>query len=159
MINRPPILQVYGGIDMHNRAWRCYNLTEKSVKWWKYLFWFFLDTAIINAFILYNRTPGNPKLSHLNFQLKLSQELIGNQKSQKRAGCHELNQCSWSHLWSDSWEGQKALPCNACKAKNFTQNMLTRKDLIPCKMYVFTYWALSMCNVGFDTICSAGCSF
>lgn len=49
-------------------------------------------------------------------------------------------QCSWSHWWSDSWEGQKALPCNACKAKNFTQNVLTRKDLIPCKMHVFTDW-------------------
>ncbi|KAL9979126.1 hypothetical protein ACROYT_G016739 [Oculina patagonica] len=77
MINRPASVTFHnkfmGGVD---------NLMIKSVKWWKYLFWFFLDAAIVNSFNIYSESPDTPKLSHLHFCSKLSKELIGNHVSQ-----------------------------------------------------------------------------
>ena len=126
VINRPASVAFYnkfmGGVDMHDQARWYYNLTQKSVKWWKYLFWFFLDTAIVNSHIIYSETPGNPKLSHLDFRLKLSKELIGNYGSRKRAGqprAQSVLADVQDHVFDRIVDkDKKALQCEACKAKN-----------------------------------------
>ena len=58
-----------GGVDSHDQAQNYYNLTVKSVKWWKYLFWFFFDTSIINAYIIYKESVSGAEkvMSHLEF--------------------------------------------------------------------------------------------
>ena len=77
MIDCPPSVSLYnkfmGGVDMQDQARKYYNVTFKSVKWWKYLFWFFLDTAIINSYILYSES-NEKRITHLDFHLKLSWE-------------------------------------------------------------------------------------
>ena len=51
-IYQPPSVAFYnkcmGGVDLHDQNRRYYNLAQKSVKWWRYLFWFLLDATIIN---------------------------------------------------------------------------------------------------------------
>ena len=74
-----------GGVDLHDQNRRYYNLALKAVKWWRYLFWFLLDVSIINSFILYKETVDKP-MSHLQFQLQLSEELIGRFCARKKAG-------------------------------------------------------------------------
>ena len=79
-IYRPPSVAFYnkcmGGVHLHDQNQRYYNLALKSVKRWRYLFWFLLDATIINSFILYKETVEKP-MSHLQFRLQLSKELIG----------------------------------------------------------------------------------
>ena len=136
MINRPPSVAFYnkfmGGVDMNDQSRRYYNITVKSVKWWKYLFWFFLDTAIINSFILYNETPGNRKLSHLNFRLKLNEELVRNYKSPKRAGrprAQPVVAAVLDHIYDRIVEkDKKALPC---KARNLRLKRANKKGNRP----------------------------
>ncbi|KAL9976924.1 hypothetical protein ACROYT_G014267 [Oculina patagonica] len=126
MINRPNSVAFYnkfmGGVDMHDQARRYYNLTIKSVKWWKYLFWFFLDAAIVNSFIIYKESPDTSTLTHLDFRLKLSKELIGNHVSRKRAGrprAQPVFADVLDHIYDRIVDkDKKALPCEACKAKN-----------------------------------------
>ena len=120
---------------MHDQARQYYNLTLKSVKWWKYLFWFFLDAAIVNSYILYNESPNTPKLSHLVFCLKLSKELIGNHVSRKRAGrprAQPVLADVLDHIFDRIVEkDQKALPCEAYKAKNQRLKQANKKGSRP----------------------------
>ena len=77
-----------GGVDSHDQARNYCNVTVKSVKWWKYLFWFFLDTSIINAYITYKESVSGAEkvMSHLEFRLALSKLLIGDFTGRRKVG-------------------------------------------------------------------------
>ena len=161
MINRPPSVSLYnkfmGGVDMQDQARRYYNVTLKSVKWWKYLFWFFLDTAIINSYILYSES-NEKHITHLDFRLKLSRELTGNHCSRKRAGRPRSNPVFadvLDHVYDRIVEkNQKAKPCEACKARNQRLRCTNKKsdrpkesqdgccgcNVILCKGLCFKEW-------------------
>ena len=161
MINRPTSVSLYnkfvGGVDMQDQARRYYNVTLKSVKPWKYLFWFFLDTAIINLYILYSES-NEKRIMHLDFRLKLSRELIGNHCSRKRAGRPRSNPAFadvLDHVYDRIVEkNQKAKPCEACKARNQRLRCTNKKsdrpkesqdgccgcNVILCKGLCFKEW-------------------
>ena len=52
----PKILKLYtqnmNGVDRADQLRSTYSICRKAAKWWKYLFWFMVDVAICNAFIL-----------------------------------------------------------------------------------------------------------
>ena len=51
-----------GGVDVFDSKRKVYSCTRKSKKWWMRIYYFLLDTAITNAYILYKETPGTKKL-------------------------------------------------------------------------------------------------
>ncbi|XP_053388758.1 piggyBac transposable element-derived protein 4-like [Mercenaria mercenaria] len=74
------------GVDHADQLRAMYSLARKSAKWWKYLFWFLVDLAIVGAYILMKESPnhqqktrtGKPKpLTQLDFRKKLAKQLIG----------------------------------------------------------------------------------
>lgn len=42
-----------GGVDSFDQHRGYYAVGRQSNKWWRYLFWFFLEASIINAFLLF----------------------------------------------------------------------------------------------------------
>lgn len=124
-IYRPPSVAFYnkcmGGVDLHDQNRRYYNLALKSVKWWRYLFWFLLDATIINSFILYKETVAKP-VSHLQFRLQLSKELIGQFTARKKAGRPRPSLPTGSshvldHIFDKIIYQGHARPCENCKRK------------------------------------------
>lgn len=82
-----PVVKSYnknmGGVD-HNDQFRCYYaLGLKSKKWWRCLFWFFIDLSIVNAHILETLAPNHCSRSQLQFRLELAEDLIGDFTSRK----------------------------------------------------------------------------
>src|SRR5689334_3930167 len=67
---------------------RTYTVSRQSKKWWFRLFYYFLDSALANSFILYNHSPNHPQLSELEYLKQLAHSLIGtfsrNEKIQPR---------------------------------------------------------------------------
>ena len=46
-----------GSVDLNDQTWGYYMAGRKSKKWWRCLTWFFVDVAIVNAYILEKLSP------------------------------------------------------------------------------------------------------
>lgn len=76
--------EIMGGVDRFDQLRECYEVGRRSTKWWHRLFYYFLDMAIINAFILMKVDKETPKAEQLSFRINLARQLIGNYSSRKK---------------------------------------------------------------------------
>lgn len=84
-----------GGVDRGDQFRGYYSCHMKSRKFYKYIFYFLLDVAITNAFILYKHHTTSPKYKTIkDFRVQLAKELIGDYCSRKRAGRQGSSLCS-----------------------------------------------------------------
>ncbi len=80
------------GVDRADQLRKSYTTKLRSRKWWHVFFWWGLDTAVCNAYIVYCSTTDKP-LTHHQFREKLSYELMGTLTSsptKKRKGSLSL---------------------------------------------------------------------
>ena len=76
-----------GGVDRGDQLRGYYRCRTKSRKFYKYIFYFLLDVAITNAFILMkNHTTKGSKMTIKDFRLQLASQLIGDYCSHHRRG-------------------------------------------------------------------------
>ena len=79
-----------GGVDTSDHYYASYSFLRKSVKWWRKMFFWMLETAIVNSYIGYKETSereGKRPQSHLQFRRALLVQLVGglrNPTKQKR---------------------------------------------------------------------------
>ena len=67
-----------GGVDRGDQLRGYYSCRTKSRKFYKYIFYFLLDVAITNAFVLYKHYAACPKYKTIrDFRVQLAKELIG----------------------------------------------------------------------------------
>ncbi|KAL8608971.1 hypothetical protein ACOMHN_062854 [Nucella lapillus] len=60
----------YNAVHKNDQLRSYYGIANKANKWWKYLFWFFCDVSMINAYILHREAPGKEmSLSMLKGQI------------------------------------------------------------------------------------------
>lgn len=65
-----------GGVDMFDARRKTYSCSCKSRKWWLRLFYFLLDAAVTNAYILYKESNHTPALTMKEFVLKICECLV-----------------------------------------------------------------------------------
>ena len=76
-----------GGVDIGDQLRGYYRCGTKSRNFYKYIFYFLLDVAITNAFILMkNHTSKGSKMTIKDFRLALASELVGDYCSRRRRG-------------------------------------------------------------------------
>lgn len=75
-----------GGVDRFDQKRTTYEVGRRSKRWWLRIFYFCVDLAITNSFLLYssNTRVHNP-LSQLHFRLCLARGLISNYSSRKKS--------------------------------------------------------------------------
>lgn len=79
-----------GGVDRGDQLQGYYSCCTKSRKFYEYIFYFLLDVAITNAFVLYKDYAGSPRVKTIrDFRVELAKELIGDYCSRCRAGRRE----------------------------------------------------------------------
>ena len=73
-VNQPQNIQLYNrymnGVDHHDQMCMKYDVGHFSVKAWKYILWYFVNTSVVNAYILYCKTSTRQtkkKYAHLDF--------------------------------------------------------------------------------------------
>lgn len=84
-----------GGVDRGDQLWGYYSCTTKSTKFYKYIFTYLVDVAIMNAFILMKHHTSSNKFANIkSFRIQLAKELIGDYSSWRRRGCGGAVICS-----------------------------------------------------------------
>ena len=76
---KPVVIDKYNqnmnGVDLGDQYAVYYNFVRKTVKWWRKLVFWLLETSVVNSYILYKETMPNPK-SHVAFRRSLSELLV-----------------------------------------------------------------------------------
>ena len=76
-----------GDVDRGDQLRGYYSCRSKSRKFYKYIFYFLLDTAVTNAYILHTRYTESPTFKHVkDFRVVLAKSLIGDYCSRRRPG-------------------------------------------------------------------------
>ncbi|KAG5898977.1 hypothetical protein JTB14_004696 [Gonioctena quinquepunctata] len=76
-----------GGVDIFDQYISFYNISWKSRRWWMNIFYYLVESVIVNAFICYQNECSERKkkpMSHLDFRSTLANELIGTHSSRQR---------------------------------------------------------------------------
>lgn len=74
-----------GGVDRADQLCTSYNFARKSVKWWRKLFFWLLETAIVNSYILFNKQRSRgEQLTHLKYRRQLIMQLVGDVRNRQR---------------------------------------------------------------------------
>ena len=74
-----------GGVDLADNLRRSYSFSLKSRRWHMRLFWYLLESAAVNAFILRKETTGQ-KTPQVKFRVALAMELMPKFCSRQRPG-------------------------------------------------------------------------
>lgn len=81
-VTKPTVVCRYnenmGGVDIADQYISTYAFIRKSIKWWRKVFFWLLEAAIVNAFILFNsQQPQNEKVRQRTFRKQLVKQLVG----------------------------------------------------------------------------------
>ncbi|XP_063227539.1 piggyBac transposable element-derived protein 4-like [Bacillus rossius redtenbacheri] len=76
------------GVDRFDQIRATYTVSRRSRKWWHRIFYFLVDAALVNSFILYTLSGDRGQISckHLDYHISVAKHLIGNFSSRKRKG-------------------------------------------------------------------------
>jgi hypothetical protein len=113
-----------GGVDRSDRMVRTYSVSRQSKKWWYRLFYYLLDTALANSYILYTQSPNHDSLSELDYLKKLAVALIRGvvraeqvrphpQRKRKRESTPP--RLTAGHHWPGSKTPRSKYMCEACE--------------------------------------------
>ena len=74
-VNQPQDIQLYNryinGLDHHDKLCMKHAVVHFSFKAWKYILWYFVNTTIVNAYILYCKTSTRQsKNKYAHFDIK-----------------------------------------------------------------------------------------
>lgn len=80
VVEKPEAITEYnkymGGVDRGDQLLSYYGFPHRTVKWWRRAFFFLVDVAIVNSYIMYCEQSRGRRMSHELFRLELAKELI-----------------------------------------------------------------------------------
>jgi hypothetical protein len=82
------------GVDRHDQLRLKYPLGRDSKKAWKYIFFFLMNCAVVNAFILFSTTSrrqnSRKRFTHVDFRMELVHHLIAGFSGRKRKASENI---------------------------------------------------------------------
>ena len=125
-----------GGVDRADQMRTAYPSSRKSRKWWKYIFWFLFDTALVNAMICMNESANHTittrngkvvKRTQLQFREKSAQQLISTHRGTRK------RHSTWN--LSESGVGHWPVKCNKMKrCRHCYKQGRRRESLYGCEL-------------------------
>lgn len=135
------------GVDRHDQLRMKYSLGRDSKKAWKYMYFFLVNCAIVNAFILFSATSTRQntrkRFTHLDFRMELVHQLIAGFSGRKRKAAEPIQvvQDPQNYLGHESVHMGSKRRCRVHMTKK------ERKE---------TVFGCKVCNVH---LCKDGCHF
>lgn len=107
-VNCPEAIRDYnkfmGGVDHFDQLIECYNISKKSRRWWVKLLYYFIDTAIVNSYIIFchERKKLNQKIvPQLEFRSILANQLIADYQGVRKRGPQKVTKTKLSKVDSN----------------------------------------------------------
>lgn len=120
------------GVDLADQKRMQYSTCRKAKKWYKYLFWFCFDLAVVNSHICMQESPNHQlltkggkhkKITQLDYRMALAQQMIGQYRGlRKRKAPAVIGNCGMAH-WPIHFE--KAARCKQCIKEKRRREVLT----------------------------------
>jgi len=73
-----------GGVDRFDRSRGHYSVSHKAVRWWVRIFYFLIDSAAVNAFILFQSVHPEKPTTAMTFRVDLFREMVCGQSFRHR---------------------------------------------------------------------------
>ncbi|XP_035829688.1 piggyBac transposable element-derived protein 4-like [Aplysia californica] len=74
-----------GGVDLMDQVTSYYEISRRSLKWWRKLAFYLMDLCLVNAFQLYLKfSPAQKKLTHAEFRKSIVETLVSEAPSARR---------------------------------------------------------------------------
>ena len=146
--------QCMGGVDLADQQRSYYGVGRESKKFWKYILWHLVNTAIINSYIIYTQSLTHPlthsqhNMTHLRYRLKIVRQLVGGFTSRRRAGRKVVDAPvieAGNLAGHDLVKSAKKLVCRNCSQLG---------KATPQGRGVATTWKCRACDV---PLCRSGC--
>ena len=113
-----------GGVDRYDQMCSYYPVGRSGTKWWRYIMWYIINMAIVNSWLLYQKSekdPAPPKsYDHLQFRMDVADQLRAGYTSRKHRVGRKTKHCnkpialqSISHHELVKIEGRKRM-CREC---------------------------------------------
>ena len=135
-----------GGVDLADQHGAYYPVGRPSVRWWRYLCWWLLQVAMVNAFILWKLTnrPAQQQrrgTRHIDFRLEVLRLLCKGRSVRKHEARQSLSQAGACSAQAANHPQQ---PMPGCK-KN---RVLCEKKVRTAKNYTpQTVFGCIICNI------------
>ena len=127
-ISFPEIVKIYQilmkGVDISNQLISYYEIDVRMKKWWKRLFNHLIDIAVVNSFILYNKSGRNEILSQKKYRESIVMTVIA--KYRVENVCKEL---ACEHLIKRT---NKQRTCKGCYEKKYHNAKNTPTTIYMC---------------------------
>lgn len=122
VIKKPTVICKYnksmGGVDLADQYIAAYSFSRKTVKWWRKVFFWLVETSIVNSFILFKLNTDQKKLRQIKFRKMLVKELIGNVRNNNKRGrpsdVDENERLNGKLHLPYALEGRKTKDCVVC---------------------------------------------
>jgi len=149
--NQPHAAYIYNqnmnGVDRHDQLRSCYALGRDGKKSWKYIFWFIMNCAIVNAHIIFSlssrRVNSKKRFSHLDFRCELAHQLIAGFSGRKRNAA-EMDNVEHN---VENFAGHESVHMKCKRRCRVHMNRKERKE---------TVYGCKLCNVH---LCKDGCHY
>ena len=109
------------GVDRLDQRMSYYSFVRKSVRWWRKVFFWLVEVAVVNSYILYSHhTNARRKLSHKEYRRELVMSLCEDQRAdrahryQPTRGDHSLERLRGSH-YPDTATSHR--DCHVCSSR------------------------------------------
>ena len=80
VVEKPESITEYnkymGGVDHADQLLSYYGFPHRMVKWWRRVFFYLFNAALVNSYIMYSQTINRRHLSHEQFHMTLAKELL-----------------------------------------------------------------------------------
>ena len=78
-----------GGVDRFDRSRGHYSVSHNAIRWWVRIFYFLIDSAAVNAFILFQSVHPEKPTTAMTFRVDLFREMVCGQSFQRRTSSLE----------------------------------------------------------------------
>lgn len=76
---KPVVVHTYNqhmnGVDIADQHSVYYSFIRKTIKWWRKLFFWLLETAVVNSYVLHNRIVAPTRANHLAYRRAIVESL------------------------------------------------------------------------------------
>lgn len=108
------------GVDLCDQLRGTYSTLPKTHKWWHRIFFFLLDTSLVNAWLLHNsnaRAGNELEMSHRDFQLVMAEEVTSTWKG--RMAWTSAFRPTHATIYVPLWQDFRRV-CKMCKKRTRT---------------------------------------